>query len=144
MILFRKMFFMPAMSTGLAALIVLLLAMKMTGKREIGLYAACCFLLMPLVFIIGTFCTLDAIFSLFITATVASFYCAVEGCLEKNRVKCLSWLAATGEKVVFVPPFKATPVIHVFGGLKLREATPGHALFEAQDKVAGSFMAIGE
>ena len=40
--------FMPAMSTGLAALIVMLLAMKMTGKYEIGLYAAECFLLMPL------------------------------------------------------------------------------------------------
>ena len=88
--------FVPAVSTGLAALIVLLLTAKMTGRREIGAYAAGCFLLMPLVFIIGTFCTLDANFSLFITATVASFYCAVEGYLEKNRVKCLSWLAATG------------------------------------------------
>lgn len=88
--------FVPAVSTGLAALIVLLLAGKMTGRKELGAYAAGCFLLMPLVFIIGTFCTLDAVFSLFITATVASFYCAMEGYLERNRVKCLSWLAATG------------------------------------------------
>ena len=88
--------FMPAVSTGLAALIVMLLAAKMTGKREIGLYAAGCFLLMPLVFIIGTTCTLDAIFSLFVTATVASFYCAMEGYLEKKRMKCVLWLLATG------------------------------------------------
>lgn len=88
--------FMPAMSTGLAALIVLLLAAKMTGKSEIGLYAAGVFLLMPLVFIIGTTCTLDAIFSLFVTATIASFYCAVEGYQTKKRLKCVLWLMATG------------------------------------------------
>ena len=88
--------FMPALSTGLAALIVMLLAMRMTGKRELGLYAAGCFLLMPLVFIIGTTCTLDAIFSLFVTATVASFYCAMDGYLEKKRLNCALWLAATG------------------------------------------------
>ena len=88
--------FMPAMSTGLAALIVLLLATKMTGKREVGLYAAGVYLLMPLVFIVGTTCTLDAMFSLFVTATVAAFYCAVEGYLEKKRLNCFLWLLATG------------------------------------------------
>ena len=88
--------FMPAMSTGLAALIVLLLAAKMTGKREVGLYAAGVYLLMPLVFIVGTTCTLDAMFSLFVTATVASFYCAVEGYLAKKRLNCVLWLLATG------------------------------------------------
>ncbi len=88
--------FMPAMSSGLAALIVLLLAAKMTGKREVGLYAAGAYLLMPLVFIIGTTCTLDAMFSLFVTATIASFYCAVEGYLEKKRLNCVLWLLATG------------------------------------------------
>ncbi len=88
--------FMPAMSTGLAALIVLLLAAKMTGKREVGLYAAGVYLLMPLVFIVGTTCTLDAIFSLFVTATVASFYFAVEGDLAKKRLNCVLWLLATG------------------------------------------------
>ena len=88
--------FMPAMSTGLAALIVLFLAAKMTGKREVGLYAAGVYLLMPLVFIVGTTCTLDAMFSLFVTATVASFYCAVEGYLAKKRLNCVLWLLATG------------------------------------------------
>lgn len=88
--------FMPAVSTGLAALIVMLLAAKMTGKREVGLYAAGCYLLMPLVFIVGTSCTLDAMFSLFVTATVASFYCAMEGYVEKKRLKCVLWLMATG------------------------------------------------
>ena len=88
--------FAPAVSTGLAALIVLLLAAKMTGRREEGWFAAGCFLLMPLVFIVGTTCTLDAIFSLFVTATVASFYCAVEGFLAKKRLNCVLWLIATG------------------------------------------------
>ncbi|MBQ9369237.1 MAG: SGNH/GDSL hydrolase family protein [Victivallales bacterium] len=63
---------------------------------------------------------------------------------NKERERIVNGVAAPGEKVVFVPPFKATPVIHAFGGLKLREATPDHALFEAQDKGAGSFMAVGE
>ena len=88
--------FAPAVCTGLAALIVLLLAAKMTGRKEQGWFAAGCFLLMPLVFIVGTTCTLDAIFSLFVTATVASFYCAMEGFLEKKRLKCVLWLVAVG------------------------------------------------
>ena len=87
----------PALSTGLAALIVLLLGAKMTGRREQGWYAASCFLMMPLVFLVGTTCTLDAIFSLFVTATVASFYCAMEEFLaEKRRTACVLWLLATG------------------------------------------------
>ena len=88
--------FVPAMSTGLAALIVLLLTAKMTGRREKGWFAAASFLLMPLVFFVGTTCTLDAIFSLFITATVAAFYCAVDGYMEKRRMQCALWLLATG------------------------------------------------
>ena len=88
--------FVPAVSTGLAALIVLLLSLKMTGRREVGWFASGCFLLMPLVFIVGTTCTLDAIFSLFVTSTVASFYCAMEGYLEKKRMKCVLWLLAVG------------------------------------------------
>ena len=43
---------------------------------------------MPLVFIVGTTCTLDAIFSLFVTATVASFYCAMDGYMKKKRLNC--------------------------------------------------------
>ena len=88
--------FMPAVSTGLAAVIVLLLSLKMTGRRDVGWFAAGCFLLMPLVFIVGTTCTLDAIFSLFVTATVASFYCAMDGFVEKKSMKCVLWLLATG------------------------------------------------
>lgn len=88
--------FVPAVSTGLAALIVFLLAAKMTGRKETGWYAAGCFLLMPLVFFVGTTCTLDAIFSLFVTATVAAFYCAMESCLAKKRMQCALWLLAVG------------------------------------------------
>lgn len=88
--------FVPGMCTGLAALIVLLLAAKMTGKKAEGWYAACCYLLMPLVFIVGTTCTLDSIFSLFVTATVASFYLVMEQYDAKNRWKCVLWLCVTG------------------------------------------------
>jgi 4-amino-4-deoxy-L-arabinose transferase len=88
--------FVPAVSTGLAALIVFLLTAKMTGRKEPGWYAAGCFLLMPLVFFVGTTCTLDAIFSLFVTATVAAFYCAMESCLAKKRMQCVLWLLAVG------------------------------------------------
>jgi len=89
--------FAPATCTGLAALIVALLGAKLTGRREQGWYAASCFLLMPLVFVVGTTCTLDAIFSLFVTATVASFYCAAENFRDKQkRLNCVLWLIATG------------------------------------------------
>ena len=87
----------PALSTGLAALIVVLLATKLTGRREQGWYAASCYLLMPLVFIVGTICSMDAMFSLFVTATVASFYFAAENYREKQkRACCILWLIATG------------------------------------------------
>ena len=89
--------FAPAVSTGLAALIVALLGAKLTGRREQGWYAAVCFLVMPLVFIVGTTCSLDAVFSFFVTATIASFYCASECCREKQkRTHLLLWLLATG------------------------------------------------
>ena len=88
--------FAPAASTGLAALIVLLLAAKMTGRRETAWFAAGCFLLMPLVYFVGTTCTLDAIFSLFVTATVAAFYFAMEAYQAKKRRDCVLWLLATG------------------------------------------------
>ena len=87
--------FAPAVCTGLSALIVFLLGTKLTGKRETGWFSSSCFLLMPLVFAVGTTCTLDAIFSLFVTATVASFHCAMEAYREKNR-KYLLWLCAVG------------------------------------------------
>ena len=86
----------PALSTGLAAVIVMLLTTKMTGRREPGWYAAAGFLLMPLVFFVGTTCTLDAIFALFVTATVAAFYCAAESFWEKQRLQCVLWLLVTG------------------------------------------------
>ena len=86
----------PAISSGLAALIVLLLTVKMTGRKELGWYAASCYLLMPLVYIVGTACTLDAMFTLFVTATLAAFYCAVDGFQEKKNMKCVLWLLATG------------------------------------------------
>ena len=89
--------FAPAVSTGLAALIVALLGAKLTGRREEGWYAAACYLLMPLVFIVGTTCSLDAFFSFFVTATIAAFYCASECCREKqNRTNLVLWLLATG------------------------------------------------
>ena len=63
---------------------------------------------------------------------------------NQERERIVNGIAAPGEKVTFIPPFKATPVIHAFGGLKLREATPDHVLFDAPAKTPGSFMAIGE
>lgn len=86
----------PAVCTGLAALIVAFLAAKMTGRREAGWFAAGCFLLMPLVFFVGTTCTLDAIFSLFVTATVAAFYLAMEEFGKERFGQCALWLLATG------------------------------------------------
>jgi 4-amino-4-deoxy-L-arabinose transferase len=51
---------------------------------------------MPLVFFVGTTCTLDAIFSLFVTATVAAFYLAMEEFGKERFGQCALWLLATG------------------------------------------------
>ncbi len=60
---------------------------------------------------------------------------------NRDAERVVNGIAVAGEKFTFIPPFKATPVIHVFGDLKISEATPNSATFTG---TGGSFMAIGE
>lgn len=50
-------------------------------------------------------------------------------------------IAAPGETVTFIPAFKATPLIHTFGGLEVKEVSSTSATFTGK---AGTFMAVGE
>ena len=60
---------------------------------------------------------------------------------NRDAERVINGTAVAGEEYVFIPPFKATPVIHTFGDIKLSEATSGSAKFTG---TSGSFMAIGE
>jgi len=65
-----------ALAVGFSALVVLLLAYRFAGGAQAGLLAAATFLTCLEVFAIGTFSVLDSMFSLFITATMVTFYFA--------------------------------------------------------------------
>ncbi|MBQ7651659.1 MAG: hypothetical protein IJS15_11915 [Victivallales bacterium] len=60
---------------------------------------------------------------------------------NRDAERVVNGTAVAGEEVTFIPPFKATPVIHTFGDVRLSEATPSSAKFTG---TSGSFMAIGE
>lgn len=65
-----------ALAVGFSALAVFLLVYRFAGGSLAGLLAAATFLTCLEVFAIGTFCVLDSMFSLFITATMVAFYFA--------------------------------------------------------------------
>jgi 4-amino-4-deoxy-L-arabinose transferase len=65
-----------ALAAGFSALAIFLLACRFAGGAQVGLLAAATFLTCLEVFAIGTFCVLDSMFSLFITATMVAFYFA--------------------------------------------------------------------
>ena len=82
-----------ALAVGLSALAVFLLACRFAGGIQVGLLAAATFLTCLEVFAIGTFCVLDSMFSLFITATMVTFYFAW---MEKDSRKKYALLALSG------------------------------------------------
>jgi 4-amino-4-deoxy-L-arabinose transferase len=82
-----------ALAAGLSALAVFLLAYRFAGGAQAGLLAAATFLTSLEVFAIGVFCVLDSVFSLFITATMATFYFAW---MEKVNRKKYALLAVSG------------------------------------------------
>lgn len=75
-----------ALTTGLSALLIFSLVRKFGGGRLIGLLASAVFLTCVEVFVVGVFCVLDGLFSLFVTAAIISFYFAyvTENAKEKK------------------------------------------------------------
>jgi len=65
-----------ALAVGLSALILVFLVRRFTGDVVAGVMAASVFLTCLEVFAVGTFCVLDSIFSMFITASMVAFFFA--------------------------------------------------------------------
>lgn len=65
-----------ALAAGFSALAVFLLVRQFGGGAPAGFFAAGVFLTCVEVFAVGVFCILDSMFSLFITASLATFYFA--------------------------------------------------------------------
>ena len=61
---------------------------------------------------------------------------------EAERV--FNGFAAPGEKVFFIPPFKATPIIHACGDLTVKEVAPTHLILDSPTGTPAPFSAIGE
>lgn len=85
-----------ALATLFSALTVFFVARRMSGRKDVALYASGVFLTIPIVYGIGTTCILDAPFTCFVTLTIAFMYFAMEALDEKRAASCFGWLAATG------------------------------------------------
>ena len=68
--------FVPALAAGISALLLFLLVRRFGGGDSAGILAAATFLTCIEVIILGVCGTLDSLFSMFITAAAASFFCA--------------------------------------------------------------------
>jgi 4-amino-4-deoxy-L-arabinose transferase len=81
-----------ALATGLSAMLLLLL-LHHSGYVTSALLGAVIFLTSLQVYFLGVFHTLDALFSLFVTASIACFYLALQSCCRQSRI---IWLGASG------------------------------------------------
>jgi 4-amino-4-deoxy-L-arabinose transferase len=63
-----------ALAVGFSALVIFLLVRRFADGALSGILAAAIFLTCLEVFAVGVFCVLDSVFSLFVTATIVSFY----------------------------------------------------------------------
>lgn len=90
--------FAQVLATGLTALIIMFLTRKITGNEKLSYIAAGIYLLMPLTCIIGTICTLDALFTVFVAASIGAFYCAMQSYETETPAhgKYYGWLVITG------------------------------------------------
>ncbi|MGA2070765.1 MAG: phospholipid carrier-dependent glycosyltransferase [Sedimentisphaerales bacterium] len=65
-----------ALATGISALLVFFMVRKFGGGGPAALLTAAAFLTCFEIFVIGTFCVLDSVFSMFVTATFVFFFFA--------------------------------------------------------------------
>ena len=82
-----------ALAVGLSALILFFLVRRFTSDTTSAIMAASVFLTCLEVFAIGTFCVLDSIFSMFVTASVAAFFLAF---MEIRPVTRIIFLTVAG------------------------------------------------
>ncbi|NDL63694.1 lipid IV(A) 4-amino-4-deoxy-L-arabinosyltransferase [Acerihabitans arboris] len=105
-------------STGASALLVYVLAMMMWNHRRTASLAALMFLSMLLVFGVGTYSVIDPMVSLWLTASMASFYLAVESTGTRDKLGAYILLGLTcglgfmtkGFLALVVPVIAALPV----------------------------------
>ena len=81
-----------ALATGLSAMLLVFI-FRRSGHASSALLGAAVFLTSLQVYTLGVFNLLDAVFSLFVTASLVSFYFAYQACGGRAR---LGWLAASG------------------------------------------------
>lgn len=79
-----------ALATGVSALLILLLVRRFGGGYQAGLLAAAAFLTCFEVFAVGVFCVLDSVFSMFVTATMVTFFFAWRKGKSKTRTTFFS------------------------------------------------------
>ena len=82
-----------ALSVGLTAFILFFFVRRFTGSLPAGAIAASVFLSCFEIFAVGTFCVLDSIFSMFVTASMAAFFVAF---METDSQKRTIFLVSTG------------------------------------------------
>jgi len=81
-----------ALATGLSAMLLVFI-FRRSGHASSALLGAAVFLTSLQVYTLGVFNLLDAVFSLFVTASLVCFYFAYQACGGRAR---LEWLAASG------------------------------------------------
>jgi 4-amino-4-deoxy-L-arabinose transferase len=82
-----------ALAVGFSAFAIFLFVRRFAGGAQAGLLATATFLTCLEVFAIGVFCVLDSVFSMFITATLVTFYFAWT---EEASRKKYAFLALSG------------------------------------------------
>jgi len=82
-----------ALAVGLSALILFFFIRRFTGDATSAIMAASVFLTCLEVFCVGTFCVLDSIFSMFITASMAAFFLAF---MERRPIARTIFLTGAG------------------------------------------------
>lgn len=85
--------FPSAMSAGISAMLLFLLVRRYAGGYSAGILAACMFLTFLEVYVLGILSVLDSMLTLFVTATMASFFFAY---MEENSWKKTGFLAVSG------------------------------------------------
>ncbi|MBW2117280.1 MAG: phospholipid carrier-dependent glycosyltransferase [Deltaproteobacteria bacterium] len=82
--------FPSAMAVGISALMLFGLVRRFAGMYSAGIFAAALFLICLEVFGVGTFCVLDSIFSMFLTAAMVSFFFAYMADRAGKRIVLLA------------------------------------------------------
>lgn len=128
-----------ALAAGLTAWLLLVWARRFSDDEAVPLLAAAAFLLSFEVFAVGTFCVLDSLLSLFVTAAIVAFYfaCQQEAARSKVILLVLAGLACglafltKGFLALVIPVLVIVPFSLWQGSFKLMLRTAWIALIPA-------------